>query len=72
MLNAAGVVRGVNQRSRKVDDPGIVGQPPDGDFTSNKQGFPHIAEGMPAFERLPETIKTIPSSSERRDPLSQA
>jgi hypothetical protein len=36
-----------------LDDPGLYGQPKMAIFTIDMQGFHHIPEGLPSFERLP-------------------
>jgi hypothetical protein len=37
-----------------LDDPSLFGGPQAAIFTTNKQDFHHIANGLPVFERLPE------------------
>jgi hypothetical protein len=36
-----------------LDDPSVFGAPQMVIFTIDKQGFHHVPEGVPAFERLP-------------------
>ena len=36
-----------------LDDPALFGTPQSAIYTIDKQPFHHIAEGLPAFERLP-------------------
>jgi hypothetical protein len=36
-----------------LDDPSVFGAPQMVIFTVDKQGFHHVPEGVPAFERLP-------------------
>jgi len=36
-----------------LDDPSLYGQPKMAIFTIDMQGFHHIPEGLPSFERLP-------------------
>jgi hypothetical protein len=37
-----------------LDDPALFGTPQAAIYTIDKQGFHHIPDGMPAFERLPQ------------------
>jgi hypothetical protein len=38
-----------------LDDPGVFGQAQVAIFTTDKQSFHHVPEGIPAFERRPDS-----------------
>jgi len=46
-------LRAVILKAGTLDDPGLFGAPQMAIFTIDKQPYHHIAEGLPAYERMP-------------------